>query len=131
MKKVKNYDIDKIIELSKEMEKDRHNLQIEIKDRNLNRDFIIFLEDIAEVTLIDELKGYHREASDKSFDMLIDNVDLSKGLGCGIKIYNKPSMRLNKWEKWDGGYIEGFIRVDPYFIIMERETHSSRSVDGR
>lgn len=96
-----------------------NNMQIETIYPEYNRDFLEYCISKSHKYWLEELSGYQREKTDKSLDFILDKVDGT--LACGIKIYHRPLMKLYEWERWDGGYIELFVRTNKrgepdYFI---------------
>jgi 7-cyano-7-deazaguanine synthase in queuosine biosynthesis len=87
-------------------------------DNSINRDFISYLWNIADIKHIDALGGTESKDSFRrysishlvEFDKIIHMADT--GIGAGIKIVKTPLSRLSDYELWSGGYIEGFIRMD-------------------
>lgn len=87
-------------------------------DNSINRDFISYLWNIADIKHIDALGGTESKDSIRrysishlvEFDEIIHMADT--GIGAGIKIVKTPLSRFSDYELWPGGYIEGFIRMD-------------------
>ena len=96
------------------------NQQINFEGNNQEtKEFVKFLVDNANILKIDILDctiSFARQSSDKTAEEVINMIDDSF---CGIKIVKEPLFKLNEYEKWEGGYIEGFLRVgsDPDYFI--------------
>lgn len=103
--------IKKVIDLCN---KDRYySPQIEILDKTKMADFLLFLNSIEDQSRVDELGGrdnVRRYTIDKKLADIIHRANTS--IACGIKAVMHPLMELHDYEKWEGGYIEGFARMD-------------------
>jgi hypothetical protein len=93
-------------------------MQIITIDETSNIQFMEYLNSISEFTYIDAIGG---KSSPQSFRRYNINNEVSfkevihmapTGIKCGIKIVKYPLSKLTNWDKWEGGYIEGFIRMD-------------------
>jgi hypothetical protein len=98
-----------------------YNLQINVIDNADDRSFTEYLISIADEHRCDELKSWHRETTDVSASEILELTTAESSLLSGIKLYYKSMMGLHSYQKWEGGYIEGFLRVSPkgkpdYFI---------------
>lgn len=95
-----------------------YNAQIETIDNKYNTQFQTYLNSISEKTLIDGLGGSSAESSFRRYSIsdkvsFEDVIHLSPtGIACGIQFRKYPLSRINEWDKWDAGYIKGFIRMD-------------------
>jgi hypothetical protein len=113
-KKVSEYNIDQLInDIFREQILDKyHTSQFEIEDYK-RKDFLTFCETIAKYTFVDERgdnPGHRRYKTDLTLNDVIYKVDT--GIACGIKIVRNPIGTISEWDSWEGGYIEGFIRMD-------------------
>lgn len=98
--------------------KNHQSVQTDIECPELNREFIEFLYPKAKFVFIDELGGFHRVRSEKTYEEVIERVDENSNKA-GIKVCHAPTMKLHEWEDWDTGYIEGFVRTsESYFIWL-------------
>ena len=116
--------MDRITNINEFIDYTKHNqyytVQANIKNSDRFVEFLTDLHNLCEHERIDQLStietesarvsGFRRQPSSKTFDEVILKVD-NKSLSVGIKIYHKPTMRLREWEKWEDGYIEGFVRT--------------------
>jgi hypothetical protein len=84
---------------------------------DMNRPFIEYLISVSDVVKLQELTGIQRQPTDKSQEFILSQID-SSSMG-GIKVNHFPMYDFHEYDKWEGGYIEGFLRtmtpVD-YFI---------------
>ena len=122
MKLVKDYDIKTLVKLIEDnsVNNKYYNAQIEIRDKHKNEQFLRYCKELATFTYIDELGGtplgenkhsyIRRYRIDKTFDDVIHKADT--GIACGIKVTPKPAWELHEYERWSGGYIECFVRMD-------------------
>lgn len=111
MNKQKIEDINDVIEYSKQRNSDHvyYPLQINITD-DLSYELTKYLVDIADIYWVDILRFVARERHDIPIE---DALDLLKHSGfkmAGIKIIHYPIMTMREYEKWEDGYIEGFVR---------------------
>jgi hypothetical protein len=103
------------------------NSQLEVVDRKKNGDFLStfermvyeYTEDTGEdpyvrgLLRVDALGGeseYRRYPIDKKLSDVIHMAHT--GIACGIKVVIEPVISVSEWEKWEGGYIEAFVRMD-------------------
>lgn len=90
-----------------------HSQQIEIFDKDIKGEFLQYLQDLSEISRIDKLDcsiSYARKKIDLELKDIIHQAHTS--IGCGIKVVMYPMFTLSEYEKWEGGYIEGFARMD-------------------
>jgi hypothetical protein len=78
------------------------------KNFKKSKEFLKYLDKISEYTYIDELKGIARQSVDLDLKDIINNV---KNSYLGIKVVKNPIGKINYWEKWEEGYIEGYCRM--------------------
>jgi hypothetical protein len=114
------------------------NVQMDIQGKKKNGEFLLRFEELViefcdgdpyerGLVRIDALGGsgesaYRRYPIDKK---LSDVVHMSHtGIACGIKIVLNPITTLHEWDRWEDGYIEGFIRMD-----SDEETRKSTGQD--
>lgn len=116
--KVKHVPVDKVIQRSLDYSA-RHrgnHMQIETDNKEAIEPFLRRLNDLAEVTRIDALGGRKAESGWRRFKVDLSFEDVigycQTGVRCGIKTYHYPMGKFDDWEKWEGGYIEGFVRMD-------------------
>lgn len=111
MKVTKN-NIDNIISKTMLMEKfEYQNAQIETINNKYNTEFLLYIDKFSEFTYIDVL--HKTLARERTNLRLIDVINYSfYAIGCGIKTHHYPLTKLFEWEKWEEGYIEGFIRTN-------------------
>lgn len=115
MKKIIDMGVDNTIELiNNKSNSDRYyRPQIEILDNDKMSDFLLFTDNLSEYSWVDGLGGtdsIRRYRIDKTLNDVIHNSHTS--IACGIKVVKNPLMGLNKWDKWENGYIECFARMD-------------------
>lgn len=90
-----------------------HSPQINIVGSDIISEFLEYLEELSEISEVHELggkSGMRRYPIDKKLNDIIHQAHTS--IGCGIKVIKKPIHSLMSYEKWEGGYIEGFARMD-------------------
>lgn len=90
-----------------------HSPQIEIFDKNKMADFLLFLNSIEDFSRVDELgnrDGVRRYPIDKEVNDILHKASTS--IACGITVVKYPLMKLHEHQNWEGGYIEGFARMD-------------------
>lgn len=115
MKKI--YDIDQILTQTKF----QTGMALQINaDEDIAEELTKYLCEVAEIIDPQELTGMAREATDKSAEEIIELIENDNTTATGIKVHRYPTMSLHKYERWEGGYIEGFLRVSTlgpdYFI---------------
>jgi hypothetical protein len=93
-----------------------HPVQVEV-DSDKTREFMKYLISVSDVVNLQELTGMQRQSTDKSQEFILSQID-SYSMA-GIKVNHLPMYDFHEYDKWEGGYIEGFLRtmtnVD-YFI---------------
>ena len=93
-----------------------HPVQVEV-DSDKTREFMENLISVSDVVNLQELTGMQRQSTDKSQEFILSQID-SYSMA-GIKVNHLPMYDFHEYDKWEGGYIEGFLRtmtnVD-YFI---------------
>lgn len=114
---IKDIGIDKMITISKMYSAlFKQQLQVEIINEEKNEEFTRYLISLAEYTYVDALggskapDGVRRYNIDKKPETVLKHAKTA--IGCGIKIVHTPLMNIMEWDKWENGYIEGFIRMD-------------------
>lgn len=93
-----------------------HPVQVNV-DSDKTREFMEYLISVSDVVNLQELTGMQRQSTDKSQEFILSQID-SYSMA-GIKVNHLPMYDFHEYDKWEGGYIEGFLRtmtnVD-YFI---------------
>ena len=93
-----------------------HPVQVNV-DSDKTREFMEYLISVSDVVKLQELTGIQRQSTDKSQEFILSQID-SYSMA-GIKVNHLPMYDFHEYDKWEGGYIEGFLRtmtnVD-YFI---------------
>lgn len=99
---------------------DHYVSQINVINRSIFKEFMKFCNKLAEKQIIDELGGIPEGETKREFirrypinipfETVIENAET--GTVCGIKIVPNPTIKMNDYENWDGGYIEAFIRMN-------------------
>lgn len=83
----------------------------------MNRPFVEYLISVSDIIKLEELAGLQRQATEKDKDFIVSQIDDSSV--AGMRVNHIPIQDFNEYDKWEGGYIEGFLRtmtpVD-YFI---------------
>ncbi len=102
----------------KTFENYQHPTFYELVDE-LNKEFLSYCKDIAIDISVDELIGFHRQRSDKSFEWILDN--LNDDAHVGLKEIHTPVGKMFPWE--NGPYLEVFMRndikgIDYFFFII-------------
>lgn len=105
-------DVEEVINYSKSYQalNPHHPIQLEVIDKQDYTEFLTFCHNLAEIEHIDELSGWSRKRSGKKFEDIIHKAPT--GLKTGMKINHFPQYRMDEWEKWPDGYIQGYIRMD-------------------
>lgn len=113
-KKLKEVDLKEFIkEIKLHSEIDTYfTKQIEIDDTEKMATFLKYLKTISHYSQIDTIKGFQRVSTNLELDDIIHMADTS--IACGIKVVPNPISRFSKWDSWDGGYIEGYARMDGF-----------------
>lgn len=84
------------------------------------KDFMRFLIDNSESTHVDILDcsvSWARQTIDMPFEEVLDMIKNSSM--ASIQINREPMFKTRDYEKWEGGFIEGFLRTmttPDYFI---------------
>jgi len=113
-------DIDQLIDMIKERSRldIYYNPQFSFKgSAEQKKEFQTYLCDTAEVKWVDILKSIQREYSDMKVDQVIDMIEDDTFMG--IKVVYKPVTTFSKWDHWEDGYIQGYLRTmtsPDYFI---------------
>lgn len=104
-------DVNEVIKYSKQKDTvSMYNpLQINITD-DLSYEFTKYLIGIADTYHVDILKSVARERYDIPIDEALDLLQQSDFKMASIKIVHQPFMQIHEYEKWEDGYIEGFVR---------------------
>lgn len=104
-------DLDAFIENTRKRYGEYYKPQIETVSPEYNAEFLTHCEKFSEETRVDGLRSVSRYAiPNKKLGDVIHQAHT--GIGCGIQIIQNPVFRLSDYEKWPGGYIQGFIRMD-------------------
>lgn len=119
MKKIK--DVPEFIEMTKEyqIQNPYRQVQSDISNNSHAKEFIKYLCDISDVIFCDELYSFKRNRTEKTYQEIIEMIKPENVSKTGIKINHYPMFKIFDHEKWEGGYIEGFIRIyghTDYFI---------------
>lgn len=94
----------------------RTGLQLNTVKPSYNAKILEKLHNISDFEFVDAIggskapDGVRRYRANKTFDDVIQYAET--GIVCGIKIVHSPLMKIHEWDNWEGGYIEGFIRMD-------------------
>jgi hypothetical protein len=86
-------------------------LQVNSKDTKYDRELTEYLVSIADTVICQQLTGMSREKTDLSAKEIFEKITPENSLLSGIKIVHKPYCNIYDWEKWEDGYIEGFVRT--------------------
>lgn len=93
-----------------------HAVQVNV-DSNKTTEFMKHLISVSDGVHLQELTGWQRQSTEKSEEFILSQID-SYSMA-GIKVNHFPMYDFHEYDKWEGGYIEGFLRtmtnVD-YFI---------------
>ena len=123
MKRIKlfeNFNPDELlIRVNYQSESDRyHSPQLNTVDNSVNAEFITYLWSIADIKRIDALGGTESKSGLRRYDIsdLVQFEDVivmaPTGLAAGIKVTKYPLSKIMSYDRWENGYIEGFIRMD-------------------
>ena len=118
--------VDEFIQITKDIQLNYkpNPMQANISS-DMNRPFIEYLISVSDMVKLQELsfgekraEDYSRRTkTDKSQEFILSQIDHSSI--AGIKVNHFPMYDFHEYDKWEGGYIEGFLRtmtpVD-YFI---------------
>ena len=110
-------DIQSYIKDQIELTGEYYRPQFDIECKTDYADFLRYCEQFSEYTQVDGLGGKLGESSFRRYPIpdkkLEDVIHMSEtGIKCGIQITPKPIGKIHEWDSWEGGYIEGFIRMD-------------------
>jgi hypothetical protein len=110
---------DLLMRINFQSERDRyHSPQLNTIDNSVNAEFITYLWSIADIKRIDALGGTESKSGMRRYDIsdLVEFEDIihmaPTGLAAGIKVTKYPLSKLMYYDRWENGYIEGFIRMD-------------------
>lgn len=110
---------DLLMRINWQSERDRyHSPQLNTIDNSVNAEFITYLWDIADIKRIDALGGTESKDPWRRYDIsdLVKIEDIihmaPTGLAAGIKVTKYPLSKIMSYDRWENGYIEGFIRMD-------------------
>ena len=110
--------IQKFIQHTKEINLlDRyHPLQLNV-DGDKNKEFMEYLISISDIVSLQELTGFQRQNTEKDKDFILSQIDSDSM--AGIKVVHLPMYKFHEYAKWEGGYIEGFLRTfsRPHYFI--------------
>lgn len=115
--KVTKDSIDEAIERSIDFSKRYYgnSIQFETIDDKYNKEFLEYCMNISYNCIKQEMKGFSRGETDKSYDYILDKS--SDALKCGMKTIHNPISKIYEWEDWEDGYIQAFVRTSgDYFI---------------
>lgn len=107
----KKYNIIDIEELSFVSRAGQRGPQINA-DNQYAREFADYFCSIAEKVVPQELSSWRREVTDKSAKDILELINKDSVTLAGIQVFRQPRMKIHEYQKWEGGYIEGFVRVD-------------------
>ena len=105
--------IKEFIEYTKEYQEinQYHSIQIDIADTENDQEFMRYLVSISEIIIPEELTSMSRTRTNLTVEEILDKINAKDSLKSGIKINHKPFIKLSEYENWEGGYIEGFVRI--------------------
>ena len=118
--------IQKFIQHTKEINLlDRyHPLQLNV-DGDRNKEFMEYLISISDIVSLQELTGFQRQNTEKDKDFILSQIDSDSM--AGIKVVHFPMHGFHEYDKWEGGYIKGFLRtmsrVDYFIWTYARMEH--------
>jgi len=99
-------------------------LQLDI-DGDRNKEFMEYLISISDIVSLQELTGIQRQNTEKDKDFILSQIDSHST--AGIKVVHLPMYNFHEYDKWEGGYIEGFLRtmsrVDYFIWTYTRMEH--------
>ena len=81
------------------------------------KEFQTYLCDTAETSWVDKLESIQRQKTDIPVEEIIDKIEDDTFMG--IKVVINPVTTICEWDRWEGGYIEGYLRTmtsPDYFI---------------
>ena len=113
-------DIDQLIEMIKERSRldIYYNPQFSFRgSAEQKKEFQTYLCDIAETSWVDQLESIARQKTEIPVEDIIDMIEDDTFMG--IKVVYKPVTTVCEWDRWEDGYIEGFLRTmtsPDYFI---------------
>ena len=93
-----------------------HPLQLNV-DGDRNKEFMEYLISISDIVRLQELTGFQRQNTEKDKDFIFSQIDSDSM--AGIKVVHLPMYKFHEYAKWEGGYIEGFLRTfsRPHYFI--------------
>ena len=93
-----------------------HPLQLNV-DGDRNKEFMEYLISISDIARLQELTGFQRQNTEKDKDFILSQIDSDSM--AGIKVVHLPMYKFHEYDKWEGGYIEGFLRTfsRPHYFI--------------
>ena len=101
-----------------------HPLQLNV-DGDRNKEFMEYLISISDIVRLQELAGFKRQNTEKDKDFILSQIDSDSM--AGIEVVHFPMHRFHEYGKWEGGYIEGFLRtfsrVDYFIWTYARMEH--------
>lgn len=101
-----------------------HPLQLDV-DGDRNKEFMEYLISISEIVNLQELTGFQRQDTEKDKDFILAQIDSDSM--AGIKVVHFPINGFHEYHKWEGGFIEGFLRtfsrVDYFIWTYARMEH--------
>lgn len=98
-----------------------NSIQVDIADSKNDQEFIRYLVSISEIVIPEELIFMSRTPTNLTVEEILDKITAKNSLKSGIEINHKPFMKLSEHTNWEGGYIEGFVRIhkknEPSYFI--------------
>lgn len=108
-----------LAQINSEADADRYQTpQLNTTDNSYNEDLQRYLWENAEVRKIDAIGGTEAKPGLRRYDItdMVDFEDVVRmsptGIVCGIKVCKYPMGSFTEYQRWPGGFIEGFIRMD-------------------
>lgn len=112
---LKDLDIDKLIEAIKLFERNNiyQNVIVNITNDKA-KEFSEYLYSIAASSRVVVKSG-----GDKTMtaDRILESIMSTNTINTGIKIYNYPAFAIHEHEKWNDGFVEGFVRIDSSHLL--------------
>ena len=120
IKLFENFNPDELLmRVNYQSESDRYQSpQLNTTDNSVNGEFITYLWNIADIKRIDALGGTESKSNLRRYNIsdLVQFEDVivmaPTGLSAGIKVTKYPFTKIMDYDRWPGGYIQGFIRMD-------------------